>query len=84
VPIGEYLHSADMDIRNSCFILDNGEQFCDDDKKLRFFVNGQERSSIMDYVLQDEDRILIIYGDESQQELEAEFDKLENTPIVKQ
>lgn len=84
VPIGEYLRSVNIDIRDGCFILGNGEQFCNDGKKLRFFVDGQERSSIMDYVLQDEDRILVIYGDESQEELQTEFDRLEDTPIVKQ
>jgi hypothetical protein len=83
VPIGEYLHSADMDIRDGCFVLDNGDQFCNDGKKLRFFVNGEERSSIMDYVLQDEDRILIIYGDENETELQAEFDRLDETPVKK-
>ncbi|HJS68001.1 MAG TPA: hypothetical protein VJ730_01145 [Nitrososphaera sp.] len=83
VPIGEYLRSVDMDIREGCFVLDSGEQFCNDGKKLRFFVNGEEESSIMDYILQDEDRILIIYGDEEQSELQAEFDRLDDTPIEK-
>jgi hypothetical protein len=81
VPIGEYLHSVDMDIRDGCFIHDNGGQFCNDGKTLRFFVNGEERSSIMDYVLQDEDRILVIYGDENQEELQAEFDRLDGMEL---
>lgn len=84
VPIGEYLHSVGMDIRDGCFVTDEGgEQFCNDGKKLRFFVNGEERSSIMDYVLQEEDRILIIYGDEDESDLQEEFDRLDDIPIEK-
>ncbi|HEX7032692.1 MAG TPA: hypothetical protein VF172_06810 [Nitrososphaera sp.] len=84
VPIGEYLHSVGMDIRDGCFILDNGSQFCNDDssgKTLRFFVNGEQVSSIMDYVLHDDDRILIIYGDEDEEELQAEFERLDGMEV---
>jgi hypothetical protein len=83
VPVGEFFKSVNMDIRDGCFVMDNGEQFCDDGKQLRFFVNGTERASIDDYVLQDNDRILIIYGAEDQNELQREFDKLNKTPIRK-
>lgn len=83
VPVGEFFKSVNMDIRDDCFVLDNGAQFCDDSKQLRFFVNGTERSSINDYILQDNDRILIIYGDEDQNELQAEFDKLNSIPVRK-
>jgi hypothetical protein len=84
VPIGEYLRSVGMDIRDGCFILNNGNQFCNDSnsgKTLRFFVNGDEVSSIMDYVLRDNDRILIIYGDEDQEELRAEFERLDSMEL---
>ena len=62
---------------------DNGTQFCDgtSGNQLRFFVNGTERESIMEYVLQPNDRILVIYGNETQEELQAEFDELNDTPI---
>lgn len=83
VPVGEFFKSVNMDIRDGCFVLDNGEQFCDDGKQLRFFVNGTERASINDYILQDNDRILLIYGDEDQNELQAAFDRLNNTTIKK-
>ncbi len=84
VPIGEYLRSVGMDIRDGCFVHNNGNQYCDDPssgKTLRFFVNGEEVSSIMDYVLQDDDRILVIYGDEDEEELQAEFERLDNMEI---
>lgn len=82
VPIGEYLRSVDMDIRDGCFIHDNGNQFCNDGgKMLSFFVNGEQVSSIMDYIPQQEDRILVIYGDENEEELQAEFERLDDMEL---
>ncbi|HKU50568.1 MAG TPA: hypothetical protein VJP79_11500 [Nitrososphaera sp.] len=84
VPVGAFFQSIGMDIdeNNNCFISDDGSRYCDDGaKQLRYFVNGTERDSITDYVLSQNDRILIIYGSESQEQLQAEFDKLDNTPI---
>ncbi|MGI0037218.1 MAG: hypothetical protein ACRD99_02525, partial [Nitrososphaera sp.] len=52
VPVGEFFRSVGMNIENNCFVSDDGNQFCEDgSKQLRYFVNGTERSSIMDYIL---------------------------------
>ena len=57
-------------------------QYCDNDsEQLRFFVNGTEVASIANYILKENDRILIIYGSETQEQLQAAFDKLNTTPI---
>jgi hypothetical protein len=82
VPFGEFLKSVDMDIKNGCFILDDGKEFCDTaDKKLRYFVNGTEKESITDYVLNENDRILVIYGDENNNEIKQEIDALRQVAI---
>ncbi len=83
VPVGEFFRSVGMSISDGCFVDDNGTQFCDgtDGNQLRFFVNGTEQESIMGYVLQPNDRILVIYGNETQKELQAEFNELNDTPI---
>jgi hypothetical protein len=82
VPFGEFLKSVDMDIKNGCFILDDGKEFCDTaDKKLRYFVNGTEKESITDHVLNENDRILVIYGDENNNEIEQEIDALRQVAI---
>ena len=84
VPTGEFLKSVRMNIENDCFISDDGNQFCEDESnQLRYFVNGTERSSIMDYVLQDNDRILVIYGSESQEQIQAAIDRLNTVPVRK-
>jgi hypothetical protein len=81
VPFGEFLKSVGMDIRDDCFIRDDGQQFCDNGEQLRYFVNHQEMPSIMDYILQPDDRILVIHGNETQAELDTEFQTLDDTPV---
>lgn len=85
VPVGEFFRSVDMSIdeANSCFVSDDGNRYCENGtNQLRFFVNGGEVASISNYILRENDRILIIYGDESEEQLQAEFDKLNSMPVV--
>jgi hypothetical protein len=82
VPFIEFLNSVDMDIRNGCFVADDGREFCDTaDKSLRYFVNGNETDSIANYVANENDRILVIYGDEDTNEINQEIDALRQIPI---
>lgn len=84
VPFGEFLRSVNMNIENNCFVTDTGEQFCDeeDGKQLRYFVGDTERDSIMGYIIQEEDRVLVIYGDETQDEINQEIDRLADMPVI--
>ena len=87
VPFGEFLRSVNMDINKSgCFKSDDGNQYCNNgDKRLRTFVNGNEMnpSSIRDYVTSsnDNDRILVIYGNENDAQIKQELNALEQIPI---
>jgi len=63
VPFDEFLKSVNMNIKNGCFISDDGKQYCNNkEDKLRFFLNGNETDSINSYVINPNDRILVIYG----------------------
>jgi len=86
VPFGEFLKSIGMNVANGCFITDDGKQYCNSgDKKLRFFLNGSEEStsSIMNYILIDDDRFLIIYGNESPLEIQNELARLNAMTIFR-
>ncbi|MDQ4073008.1 MAG: hypothetical protein M3162_01750 [Thermoproteota archaeon] len=84
VPIGEFLKSVRMDISNGCLITDNGTRYCNNDNlKLSFFVNGNQTQDIMNYVLNDDDRILVIYGNQSAEEIQNEIQELNRVPINK-
>ena len=84
VPIGEFLKSIRMDISNGCFVTDNNQRYCTTDEyKLTSYVNGNETNDIMNYVINDDDRVLITYGNQNSTELDREFEKLDSLPINK-
>ena len=84
VPIGEFLKSIRMDISNGCFITDVNKQFCENKNlKLRYYINGNETKDIMNYVLKDNDRILILYGNQSSNEVNHKMQELNNITINK-
>jgi len=82
VPIGEFLKSVRMDISNGCFITDENKRFCENNNsKLAYYINGNQTKDIMGYVLKDDDRILILYGNQSSSEVNNEIQKLNNVTI---
>ncbi len=84
VPIGEFLKSIRMDISNGCFITDENKHFCENKNlKLRYYINGNETKDIMNYVLKDNDRILILYGNQSLNEVNHKMQELNNITINK-
>lgn len=84
VPIGEFVKSLGMDISNGCFITDENKRFCDSENSiLRFYVNGNQTNDIMGYVLNDDDRILVTYGNQSSSEIKNELQESNNIRINK-
>ena len=82
VPFDEFLKSVNMNIKNGCFILDDGKQYCNNNEnKLRYFLNGNETDSINSYVINPNDRILIIYGNENADQINQELDALRRAEI---
>jgi len=83
VPIAEFFKSIKMNVTDSCFTNDNGTKYCSNGKEnLEFFVNGNRTKSIADYVFNDDDRILIVYGD-SPIQVKQDLDQLQQSPIKK-
>jgi len=65
-----------------CF--QDGRNFCtNEDYKLSFFINGEQISDIRDYEIIEDDRILISYGEGTQEEIQAQILELENQEIIK-
>jgi hypothetical protein len=82
VPIGEFLKSVRMDISNGCFITDENKRFCENNNsKLAYYINGNQTKDIMGYVLKDDDRILILYGNQSSSEVNNDIQELNNVTI---
>ena len=83
VPVAEFFRSIKMNVTDSCFTNDNGTKYCSNGKQnLEFYVNGNKTKSIADYVFNDDDRILVVYGD-SPIQVKQDLDQLQQSPIKK-
>ena len=80
----DFLKSVKMDIdkKNNCLTFTNGTEYCDDENnKLRTFINGNSTGSISDYVLNNDDRLLVIYGNETDEQIANALEELNRIEI---
>ena len=71
-----------QDLAPKCFIFPDGRQFCDnEDYRLKFYINHVEQQSIYNYVLEDGDRILITYGNETPEQIEEQLVEVDSQII---
>ena len=64
-------------IDEDCYIFADGRQFCtNEDYSLKYFINGDSVNSINDYVIQDDDRILISYGGETNEQITDQLNEV--------
>jgi len=74
VTLGYLFDTLQLTLDDQCFVFQDGRSFCTtEDYSLKSFVNGEQVSSIRDYVPQDNDAILISYGAETQEEIEKQL-----------
>ena len=85
VTIGFLFATLDIWIDEDCYIFPDGRKFCtNDDFALRYYVNGDQVDAINDYVFDDQDRILITYGNEGSEQINEYMAELNMQPIVDQ
>ena len=78
VTLGFLFDSLNIGVDTDCFIFPDGRQFCtNEDYSIKFFINHEMVVDIRDYVFKDQDRILISYGSESQEEIEEQLRELD-------
>ena len=59
-----FLQSVGFTLTNDCVTNDLGEQYCTDETNtLTLFINGQAYADVNAYIPQEEDQILVYYGD---------------------
>ncbi len=77
VPLWIFFKSIGMDFNNDCITLDTKKKFCNDENKnIKFLVNGKENNEFENYVFRNLDKILISYGNENQQEIQKQLDSI--------
>jgi len=74
--------TLNIEINEDCYIFADGRQFCtNEDYSLKYFINGNSVNSINDYVVQDDDRILISYGGETEEQINQQLNELDSQII---
>jgi hypothetical protein len=82
IKLGYLFDGLKIGIDSECFVFPDGRQFCtNEDYSLRYFINHQQIDDIRDYVFEDGDRILILYGNESSEQVEAYLLELDSQLI---
>ncbi len=84
VTLGYLFETLSLGIDDQCFVFQDGRSFCtNEDYTLRYFINGEAVSDIRDYEISEDDRILISYGAETPEEIEAQLLQLEAQELIK-
>jgi len=81
VKMGFLFETLGLTLTDECFVFKSQEgqrPFCTDDNfSLKFYINHQQVDSILDHIGQEDDRILISYGNETPDEIEEQLQELD-------
>lgn len=79
VTLGFLFDSLHIGLTDKCFTFPDKRDFCTDDKySLKFFINHHQVQDIRNYVIQDNDRILISYGNENSTQISEQLAKVDS------
>ena len=75
-------NSMSIEIDHQCYVFPDGKSFCtNDDYSLKYFINGKLVLDIRDYVVQNNDRILITFGGETDNQIQEYLSQLNSIKI---
>lgn len=68
-------------LTKDCLTTGTGQTFCNGNNgRLRFYINGKEDTTALDKKISNGDRLLVTYGDENEQKIEEQIQKI---PVTK-
>ena len=76
--IGHMFESLSMDFNNNCIVFEKQSYCNDNNKKLKFYVNGQLNNEFDNKVIRDLDKYLISYGNENESEKQKQLSSITN------
>jgi len=78
VTMGYLFETLGIGLTEECYVFPDGREFCtNEDYSLKYYINHEKVSGINDSVLQDGDKILISYGNESQEVIDQQLAELD-------
>ena len=87
VTLGYLFDTLNIGLDDKCYRFPDGRNFCTvedkegDEYSLKFYINHEKVKDISDYVINDGDRILISYGNESQEKINDQLLELDSQII---
>ncbi len=76
--------SLRIGLDDQCYVFPDGKSYCtQEDYTLKFFINEEQVSDVRDHEIMEDDRILIIYGAETPEEIDAYLLQLKHQGLMK-
>lgn len=74
VTFRDFLKTMNMDMDSKCFKSDDNKRYCNEgDSTLKFYLNGKISDKFENYELHDLDKVLISYGNESDEQIKQQL-----------
>jgi len=84
VTLGFLFDSMRLGLDDQCYVFADGKSYCtNEDYTLKFFINEEQVSDIVDYEIDEGDKVLIIFGAETPEEIDGYLLQLESQDLVK-
>ncbi|MGH9934314.1 MAG: hypothetical protein ACRD3Z_04270 [Nitrososphaerales archaeon] len=82
VYIGFHFETLGIKFTSECLTMDTGDRYCNDSTNtLKLYVNGVRNNMYDKYVIDDNDKILLSYGSESQEQIDAQLKAVDDLAI---
>ena len=76
--LGHLFKSIKIDFNQNCIVVE-GQNYCNEnDKKLKFYVNGQLNNEFDNKIIRDLDKYLISYGNENEADIQKQLSSITN------
>jgi hypothetical protein len=76
-----FFKTMPFSLTKECLTTGTRETFCSNSNGvLKFFLNGTEDSNALDKEIKDGDQVLVTYGNESEQQIQSQIQKI---PVIK-
>jgi len=83
--LGYLFETLGIILNDECYIFPDGREFCtNEDYSLKFYINHKQVPSITNYVINEDDRILISYGNETPEQIEKQLVELDSQQILEE
>lgn len=76
--LGHLFKSIGMDFSSNCILFEGRNHCSDNDKKLKFYVNGQSINEFGNKAIKCLDKYLISYGNENEAQIQQQLNSITN------